>query len=116
MARPRAAPLQPGRRADAAQTAAQTSSDTTASSRWVQTTPSNPSPAAAAGLGLLGVVCTHRLDAVVSLLVCAAVWAASARRPGWSGAALGLAIATKLVPALLAPLLLAYAMADAVDR
>jgi hypothetical protein len=72
--------------------------------------------AAAAGLGLLGVVCTHRLDAVVSLLLCAAVWAASARRPGWSGAALGLAIATKLVPALLAPLLLAYAMADAVDR
>lgn len=69
--------------------------------------------AAAAGLALLGVVSTHRLDPAVSFLVCAAVWGAAERRPGLSGAALGLAAAIKLVPVFLAPLFLAYLVAEA---
>lgn len=74
-------------------------------------------PAFAAGaLALLGVVSTHRLDATVSLLVCAAAWAAVERRAALSGAALGLAVATKLVPALIAPLLLVYLVLDARSR
>jgi hypothetical protein len=74
-------------------------------------------PAFAAGaLALLGVVATHRLDATVSLLVCAAAWAAVERRAALSGAALGLAVATKLVPALIAPLLLVYLVLDARSR
>jgi hypothetical protein len=74
-------------------------------------------PAFAAGaLALLGVVSTHRLDAAVSLLVCASAWAAVERRAALSGAALGLAVATKLVPALIAPLLLVYLVLDARSR
>jgi hypothetical protein len=58
----------------------------------------------------LGPVVMNRSDAPVAFLVTAAVWAAVVGRPGLSGAALGLAIATKLLPVvLLPPLLLRWA-------
>jgi hypothetical protein len=51
----------------------------------------------------LGPVVMNRTDAPVALLVVAAVWAAVVGRPGLSGGALGLAIATKLLPVVLLP-------------
>ena len=63
---------------------------------------------AAASVAALGVVCTHRYDAAISLLLCAAAWAAAEDRPAVSGIALGLAIASKLTPIFAAPVLLAY--------
>jgi hypothetical protein len=56
----------------------------------------------------LGVVATHRYDAVVGLLLCASLWAAFTDRPAVLGVALGLAVATKLTPLLAAPLFAIY--------
>jgi Glycosyltransferase family 87 len=71
--------------------------------------PSRPLPSvpawAAGGALLLGVVVMNRLDATVALAVTLAVWAAVRQRPGLSGLALGLAVVTKVVPAVLLPLL-----------
>jgi len=60
---------------------------------------------AAGGALLLGVVVMNRLDATVALAVTVAVWAALSKRPGLSGLALGVAVVTKVVPAVLLPLL-----------
>lgn len=60
---------------------------------------------AAGGAAALGVVTTHRLDAAVALLVCATLWAAFSARPALAGVLLGAAIATKLTPVLIAPVL-----------
>jgi len=54
---------------------------------------------------LLGVVVMNRLDATVALAVTVAVWAALSKRPGLSGLALGVAVVTKVVPAVLLPLI-----------
>ena len=52
---------------------------------------------------LVGTVATHRYDAAISFLLCATAWAAQRRRFALLGAALGLAVATKGVPILCAP-------------
>jgi Glycosyltransferase family 87 len=56
----------------------------------------------------LGTVTTHRYDAAVALALCAMVAAALEERPVLAGAALALAIALKLTPLLLAPVLVAW--------
>ncbi len=53
----------------------------------------------------LGAVCTHRFDAVVSFLLCLTLWAMFTNKPKVAGAALGVAIAAKLVPVIVAPVL-----------
>jgi glycosyl transferase family 87 len=58
---------------------------------------------AAAALMLGGVV-THRFDACVSLAIVASLVAAAEDRPGWTGAALGLAVGLKLVPVVIVPI------------
>jgi hypothetical protein len=60
---------------------------------------------AAAGAAALGVVTTHRFDAAIALLLCATFWAAFSGRPALAGVLLGAAIATKLTPVLVAPVL-----------
>jgi hypothetical protein len=62
----------------------------------------------AAGALALGVVCTHRYDAVVALLLCAMCWGVLGARPLLGGLAAGLAIATKLTPLLPAGVLGVY--------
>jgi hypothetical protein len=63
-------------------------------------------PAWGAGTVLaLGVVVMNRVDGAVALTVTLAVWAALSCRPGLSGLALGLAVVSKLVPAVLLPVL-----------
>ncbi|HXZ17419.1 MAG TPA: hypothetical protein VEH77_15910, partial [Roseiarcus sp.] len=59
----------------------------------------------------LGVIAVRRYDPAVALAVAAAVAALAARRPALSGAALGLAVALKGVPILLAPIFVMYAVA-----
>jgi len=54
-----------------------------------------------------GSLAIQRLDAVPALLLAAALWAASLRKPALTGLALGLATATKLFPVLLVPLVIA---------
>ena len=54
-----------------------------------------------------GGLAVQRLDALVAVLLASAAWAAHARRPAWLGVFLGLATATKLVPALLVPVVIA---------
>jgi hypothetical protein len=56
----------------------------------------------------LGTVSTHRYDAAVALVLCAMVAAALEERPALAGVALALAIALKLTPLLLAPVLAAW--------
>lgn len=53
---------------------------------------------------LLGVVVTHRYDACVSLAIVATMVAATEDRPGWTGAALGVAVGLKLVPVVIVPI------------
>ena len=60
---------------------------------------------AAGGALALGVVCTHRYDAVVALLLCVMCWGVLTARPGLGGLAAGLAFATKLTPLLPAGIL-----------
>jgi Glycosyltransferase family 87 len=50
----------------------------------------------------LGVVCTHRYDAAAAVLITAAAWGVLRERPLLGGIAAGLAIGTKLTPALAA--------------
>src|SRR5208282_613614 len=50
-------------------------------------------------------------DPTVALAIAAAVYFLAVRRPAWSGAALGLAVALKGVPILLAPIFVIYAQA-----
>jgi|SRR5450631_834514 len=52
----------------------------------------------------LGIVSTHRFDAAVALNVAVMAWGLARRRPIAVGAALGVAIAIKITPLLLAPL------------
>ncbi len=59
----------------------------------------------------LGVVAVRRYDPLVALAVAAAVHALASRRPALSGAALGLAVALKGVPILLAPVFAVHAAA-----
>jgi uncharacterized membrane protein len=59
-------------------------------------------------LFLIGVVAVRRYDAVVSFLVCATLGACLAGRSALAGVALGLGIASKGVPLLVAPLLAIY--------
>ena len=54
-----------------------------------------------------GAIAIQRLDAVVALLLALAVDAAVRRRPAWLGVWMGLAGATKFVPLLLLPVLIA---------
>jgi hypothetical protein len=61
----------------------------------------------AAAIPLLGLVCTSRADALVALLVAVMLWAALQARPIAGGLATALAIATKGVPALIVPVLIA---------
>jgi hypothetical protein len=68
--------------------------------------------AAAVAVFALGVVCTHRFDAFVAAAITASVYAAARGKALPSGLALGLGIATKGVPVLLAPLLGAYLLAQ----
>ncbi len=58
----------------------------------------------------LGVVAVRRYDPCVALAVAAAVHALALRRPALSGAALGLAVALKGVPILLAPIFVMHAL------
>lgn len=66
------------------------------------------SGAFAATILALGVVTTHRFDAFVAALTMASVLAALRGRALAAGVALGLAVAAKGVPLLIAPALLAY--------
>jgi len=59
----------------------------------------------------LGVIAVRRYDPLVALTVGAAVYALATRRSGLSGAALGLAIALKGAPIILAPIFLIHAAA-----
>jgi hypothetical protein len=61
--------------------------------------------AMAAMLAAQGGLAIQRLDAVLALLLAWTLFSACERKPGATGAALGLSTATKLLPALLAPLL-----------
>jgi hypothetical protein len=56
----------------------------------------------------LGVVTTHRFDACVAACIAGSVYAAARGHAGRAGLALGLGVAAKGVPLLLAPLLLAH--------
>ncbi len=58
---------------------------------------------AALGVLLVGSVATHRYDAVISLSVIIAAWAALANRPLWLGLAVGIGAASKVVPLVAAP-------------
>jgi uncharacterized membrane protein len=60
----------------------------------------------------LGVISVRRYDAVVSLAVMAMVWGSIARRPVIAGIALGLGVATKGIPLLLAPFVVFPFIAD----
>jgi nitrate reductase gamma subunit len=71
---------------------------------------------AAALLLAQGGLAIQRLDAVPALLLGVALWAAVTRRPATLGAAMGLAIAAKFIPALLLPPLLAADRATWRDR
>jgi hypothetical protein len=64
----------------------------------------------ALGAALAGSVTLTRFDLWPIALVACALWALSARRDGAAGALLGLAIAAKLWPALVLPMLLAVAV------
>ncbi len=57
---------------------------------------------------LLGPVSTHRLDPVVSVLLCGLTWAALAGRPALLGGLLAAAIVSKGVPLLVAPIWAVY--------
>ena len=57
---------------------------------------------------LLGPIATHRYDAVVAVLLCFTAWAVLSGRLGLAGAALVLAVASKGVPLLVAPIWMAY--------
>ena len=59
----------------------------------------------------LGVNAVQHYDPCVALTIAAAVHAIAARRPALSGAALGLAVALKGVPILLAPIFIIHAVA-----
>jgi hypothetical protein len=56
----------------------------------------------------LGTIAVRRFDAVVSLSLCVALWGIMTRRPLVVGAALGIGAACKIVPLLVAPLLLVH--------
>ena len=58
----------------------------------------------------LGVIAVRRYDPSVALAIAAAISALAARRPAASGAALGLAVALKGVPILLAPIFVMVAL------
>lgn len=62
----------------------------------------------AVGALLLGPVSTHRLDPVVSVLLCGLSWAALSGRPALLGGLLAVAIASKGVPLLVAPIWAVY--------
>ena len=62
----------------------------------------------AAAILALGMVATHRFDAFVAAAMMAAVLGAARGRPTIAGLALGLAIAAKGVPLLIAPALFVY--------
>lgn len=64
----------------------------------------------ALGTLLLGPITTHRYDAVVSVLLCGTAWAFLHGRGRWrlGGAALALAVASKGVPLLTAPIWAVY--------
>ena len=62
----------------------------------------------ALGALLLGPIATHRYDAVVAVLLCLTAWAALSGRLGLAGGALMLAVASKGVPLLVAPIWVAY--------
>jgi uncharacterized membrane protein len=66
----------------------------------------------AAAVAAVGVVATHRYDAVLSFLLCAMCQAAFARRPALLGVSMGLAIAAKAVPILVAPLFIVHLVRD----
>jgi Glycosyltransferase family 87 len=55
-----------------------------------------------------GVILVRRYDAIVAVSLCAVVWGCLARKPVVVGLGLGIGVAAKLVPALVAPLALAY--------
>ncbi len=61
----------------------------------------------------LGVISTMRFDAVVALLAVIAIYTAVRERAAWSGFAVGVGVATKLVPILIAPALCIYLVATA---
>ncbi len=65
-------------------------------------------PGALAAVLCLGTVCTHRYDAAIALLLSAALLFCIQDRGLLSGAALGLAVASKGAPLLVAPLFLLY--------
>ncbi len=66
----------------------------------------------AASAFALGVICVRRYDAVVSVAASGLVWGIVGRRPIVAGAALGVGVAAKGVPLLLAPFaMLAHARA-----
>ena len=58
----------------------------------------------------LGVIAVRRYDPTVALAIAAAISALASRRPAMSGAALGLAVALKGVPILLAPIFVMHAV------
>ncbi len=64
----------------------------------------------------LGVIAVRRYDPMVALAIAAAVYFLAVRRPAWSGVALGLAVALKGVPILLAPIFVMYALVGPVRR
>jgi hypothetical protein len=61
----------------------------------------------AAAMPLLGLVCVSRTDALVALVIAIMLWAALRARPMAGGVAAALAVATKGVPALIVPVLIA---------
>ena len=61
----------------------------------------------AAAMPLVGPVCVQRTDALAALLVALMLWAALRARPLMGGVATALAMATKGVPALIVPVLIA---------
>jgi hypothetical protein len=56
----------------------------------------------------LGTIAVRRFDAVVSVALCLALWGAMTRRPLVVGAALGIGAVCKLVPLVIAPLVLVH--------
>lgn len=65
-------------------------------------------PLSIAAVALLGVITVRRYDAVISVLLCATLWTTTTGRPRLAGALFGVAIATKVTPVFVAPILALY--------
>lgn len=78
------------------------------SGRWLKIDP-RPIVTGATWMALaLGTVAVRRFDALVSVSLCLALWGCMTRRPLVVGAALGIGLSCRIVPLVIAPLVLVH--------